>query len=438
MGQPAQASRGRRAQDLGLDSQLRGRILLTTSNFPRWTGDSTTPFVLNLAQDLQSLGWWVDVLAPHGPGAALAECLDGVSVERFRYAWPERHQTVCYQGGALVNLRKNRANVAKLPPLVLAEWAAIARRLTSRRYDLLHSHWALPQGFTGTLAAKPLRVPHVVTVHGSDVFALNHPLAVRAKAFAVRHADAVTVNSSATGRAVEQIAPRLTTLHRIPMGVAEVPPDAVAVDRLRRTHRRGDGPLLVFVGRLVEQKGVADVIAAVSILAGTHPDTTALIVGDGQDRSAFESLSQRLGLADRIAFLGWVEAREVVDHIAAGDVFVGPSRRGTDGSVEAQGLTFAEAMLAGTPVVATASGGIPDTVRHEETGLLVAEASPRQIAKAIERLVREPSLTAMLRENGRRHALAHFTRRASAMAFSELFEGLIRCNNAATVPAGHG
>lgn len=430
MGTPIQSERSRRAQSLDLETWGQRRILLTTSNFPRWTGDSTTPFILNLAQDLQMLGWWVDVLAPHAPGAALQENLAGVSVERFRYAWPERHETVCYQGGALINLRKNRANFAKLPSLVLAEWWAIARKLASGCYDLVNSHWILPQGFTGVLAARPFRVPHVITVHGGDVFALNHPLLTHAKAFALRHADAVTVNSSATGRAVEQIAPRLTALHRLPMGVAEDPPDAEAVDQLRRTHRRGDGPLIVFVGRLVAEKGVADVIAAVSVLADTHPHTTALIVGSGQDRATFERLSRQQNLEERITFTGWVEASEVANQIAAGDVFVGPSRRSEDGWIEAQGLTFAEAMLAGTPVVATATGGIPDTVRHEETGLLVEEGQPQQIAAAVARLVEEPELATRLAEAGRRMAEGEFTRRASAQAFSSLFDKLTSSRHA--------
>ena len=61
------------------------RLLCVTSNFPRWSGDSTTPFVLHLAQDLQSLGWEVHVLAPHAPDAELSEIIGCVRVERFRY-----------------------------------------------------------------------------------------------------------------------------------------------------------------------------------------------------------------------------------------------------------------------------------------------------------------------------------------------------------------
>ena len=161
----------RRGPDRESGRGAAGRVLLVTSNFPRWQGDATTPFVLNLAQDLQDVGWQVDVLAPHAPGALIRERLGGLEVERFRYLWPESLESVCYQGGALVNLRQKRSNFLKLPALVLSEWLAVVRRLRTGRYDLLNSHWILPQGFTGTLAARLLGVPHVLTVHGGDVFA---------------------------------------------------------------------------------------------------------------------------------------------------------------------------------------------------------------------------------------------------------------------------
>src|SRR4029079_6948243 len=71
-----------------------GRILSLTSSVPRWAGDSCAPFVLHLARDLQDLGWEVDVLAPHAPGAATSEKLEGVRIDRFRYLWPSSLETV--------------------------------------------------------------------------------------------------------------------------------------------------------------------------------------------------------------------------------------------------------------------------------------------------------------------------------------------------------
>jgi glycosyltransferase involved in cell wall biosynthesis len=409
--------------EAAMPSERLGRVLFVTSNFPRWEGDSTTPFVLHLAEDLQALGWQVDVLAPHAPGAPVRETLRGVSVMRFRYAWPETLQTLCYQGGALVNLRKRPAKALQLPAFVLAEWLAVVRRLASGRYDLLNSHWILPQGFTGALAAGPLGIPHVATVHGGDVFALRGRVLSAFKRFALRRADAVTVNSSATAAAVTEIAPDVPEIRRIPMGVSDARPGPAA--DVRGKYRRGNGPCLIFVGRVVEEKGVADLIRAVSLLAADLPDVSAVIVGEGPDRPAMEHLAQGLGVAERVAFTGWIETGEVTGYLAAADIFVGPSRTASDGWVEAQGLTFLEAMLAGIPVIATRTGGIIDAVRHEETGLLVSEASPEEIGAAVKRLVAEPDLTRRLCDAGADLVHRNFTRGVSAKAFGDLFREMV-------------
>lgn len=420
-----------------MGAEQRGRILCVTSNFPRWKDDSTTPFVLHLARDLQGLGWTVDVLAPHAPGAVLNETVAGVHVERFRYFWPEAGESVCYQGGALVNLRRRRLDYLKLPPLVLFEWASLARRLHSGRYDLVHSHWILPQGFTATLAAGPSRTPHVATVHGSDVLALNGPLLNRFKRFALRRADAVTANSSATRDAAIGLAPDIRNLQTVPMGVS-MPrePDMGAVAALRARYRRGRGPLLIFVGRVVLEKGVEDLIDAVRQLMPRLPDITALIVGDGQDRSMIEARAGAMGVGDRVTFAGWMSPEALPDYLAAGDMFVGPSW------IEAQGLIFAEAMLAGTPVIASDVGGVRDTVRDNETGILVPARASAEIARAVERLHGNEALSQSLAAAGRTYARHHCTGAQTANAFSRIFDGILlrrgrRSSTAASVTVEH-
>lgn len=398
-------------------------VLFVTSNLPRWEGDSTTPFVLHLAQDLQELGWNVDILAPHAPGAAAAETLSGVDIHRFRYLWPESQETVCYGGGALINLRKSKSNLAKLPMLVGAEWLSLSRKLASRRYAAIHSHWILPQGFVSSLAPSR-RVARLLTVHGGDIFGLQGAGLSAFKKLALQRADAVTVNSSATEAAVKQLCSPSRVV-QIPMGVTEVEAEPTAVEKVRAEHRRGEGPFVVFVGRLVDEKGVADVLEAVDQLQTSCPDVTAVVVGEGQDRAAFEAQAAELGLGERVRFTGWVPPEEVPAYLAAGDVFVAPSRRGTDGWTEAQGLTIAEAMMAGVPVIATALGGITDAVTDNETGVLVDERAPDQIAKAIERLHHDHSLARGIADRGQRLARERYGRRQSAGRFSDLLDELI-------------
>ncbi len=402
----------------------RGRLLVVTSNYPRWAGDSTTPFVLHLCRALAERDWEVDVLAPHAPGAAADERLGGIPVHRFRYLWPEGAETVCYQGGALVNVRRSKANLAKLPALVGAEWAVVRRRLRQGAYDAVHAHWALPQGLVGVLAAGR-RVPVVVTVHGGDVFALDQAPMRAAKRHAFRRAAAVTANSSATERAVLDLA-RPRRLERIPMGI-EVDPtvDPELVALVRAEHRRGDGPLLALVGRVVEEKGVFDLLDVVDRLRADLPQVTAVVVGEGQDREQAERRARERGLAGHVRFVGWVDAPDVPAWLAAADVVVAPSRTGPDGWTEGQGLAIVEAMAVRRPVVASDSGGIGDAVVDGETGLLVPEGQPDAMAEAVRRLVDDQVLAERLAEGGRALAVERFSAGASADAFSALFADVV-------------
>jgi glycosyltransferase involved in cell wall biosynthesis len=206
------------------------------------------------------------------------------------------------------------------------------------------------------------------------------------------------------------------------------PPDArhfELANRIQQEHRVERGPLLLFIGRLVEEKGVEDLLHATRLLGEQHPNIRTLVVGEGQDRVALQQTARDLAIADRVLFTGWVESEDIPAYLLAADVFVGPSRTSSSGWIEAQGLTFLEAMAAGTPIVATRLGGIVDSVTDGETGLLVAERAPEQLASAIHRLLLDSRLASRLSAAARQTVSERFSRDASAQAFSELFAEMI-------------
>lgn len=405
----------------------RGRVLCVTSNFPRWQGDSTTPFVLNLAEDLQTIGWHIDVLAPHAPGAAIQETMRGVNVRRFRYMWPSRGQTLCYGGGALINLRKHPFRLLQVPAFLALQTSAIRAALKTNAYDLIHSHWILPQGFSAMLARSKQNIPNVVTVHGGDIFALQGKLMGRLKARVLNSCEAVTANSSVTESAVRAVVSSRNRIERIPMGVTTDGwhDQTKALARQLRTQHRGEDGLLIFAGRLVEEKGIGDLLMALQILRREGVAVRLVAVGEGQERMRFERLAAALDLQNAVDFVGWVDPAMIYAYIGAGDVFLGPSKRAENGWVEAQGLTFLEAMVVGTPVVATRNGGIVDAVIDGQTGLLVDEDRPDQIAIAIKRLLGDDNLRERLVANAGASIENRFSREVSSRAFSELFQELI-------------
>jgi phosphatidyl-myo-inositol dimannoside synthase len=288
-----------------------------------------------------------------------------------------------------------------------------------------------PPAMTGPshtqLPVSPL--PHVLTVHGGDIFGLRGKLMGWFKRFALHGADAVTVNTSVTRQAVLETADPLPQLETIPTGVSVAPANPQQQDlarKLRAAHRRGAGPLLLFIGRIVEEKGVADLVQAVRLLRETHPDVHALIVGEGQERAEMERLAAQAGVAANITFTGWVEPTNIAAYLRAADIFVGPSRIAPDGWVEAQGLTFLEAMAAGMPVIATRCGGIVDSVVHDETGLLCGQRDVSGIAAAVVRIMNEPGLRRRLTSNADHVVRQQFSRATSATEFANLFAKLVR------------
>lgn len=362
------------------------KLLIVTSNYPRWEGDSTTPFVHNFARELVRQGVQVKVLAPHFVGAKTKAVIDGVEIRRFRYWLPLSGQTVCYQGGALGNLSKNPLNKLKLPTLVLAELMATIKEILFWKPDVVNSHWLLPQGFVAALACKVTNTKHVATVHGGDVFALNSPLFRKLKKFAINNSSLVTVNSSVTEKVTKELAPDAETpLLRLPTGILPLPIlDKTKTSELStQLQKESNEKLILFVGRLSEEKGVRQAIQATANLLETGTMVRLVVIGEGHEKDVFQKLVDELNINQHVDFLGWIENKDIYYYFAACDVFVGPSKKSNDGWIEAQGLTFVEAMLAGCPVIGSNSGGIPDAVQNGKTGWLVEPNDPVALQNAI-------------------------------------------------------
>ncbi|MBE91067.1 glycosyltransferase [Alteromonas macleodii] len=362
------------------------KILIVTSNYPRWPGDNTTPFVHNFARELVNQGVKVRVLAPHFEGAKRKDIMDDVEIRRFRYWLPESGQTVCYQGGALGNLKKNWVNKLKLPVLVACEFFFTLIQTLFWKPTWINSHWLIPQGFVCALVSKLTRAKHVATIHGGDVLALDGKTLRKFKSFSLKHSNVVTVNSSVTKAKAEELSPlSADNVILIPTGILPLPTLCnEQVSKLRAALLpENTKHLILFVGRVNEEKGVGELIDATKKLIDSGKSVHLAIVGSGHDECRFRELAENLDITESVTFVGWVNSKEIYNYYAAADVFAGPSKQSNDGWIEAQGLTFVEAMLAGCKVVGTNSGGIPDAVIHGKTGWLSEPGNADNLANAL-------------------------------------------------------
>ena len=394
---------------------MKPAILVLTSTYPRWANDPDPGFVHELCRRLAP-DYEVHVLAPHCRGAQRRETMDAVHVHRFRYFLTSGQQ-LAYDGGMLTKLQL-RPWLALLLPLFFCAQLFSAWRLSRRyRVALVHAHWVIPQGLVAWLLGLLRPAPLVVTSHGADVYGLRGGVASYLKGRVYTAASAVTVVSRAMAEAVgAQVA--ADKLQVAPMGV-DLQQRFVASAPL--AGREG----LVFVGRLVEKKGVDVLLRAYAHLARQRALPGLSIVGDGPLRPELEGMARDLGLAQSVTFAGAVPNAQLPQLLNRHAIAVVPSVVAASGDQEGLGLVTVEAMGCGCAVIASDLPAIRDVVRDGRNGLLFAPADAGALAVAIERLIDDDALRCELARQGGEGARRDFDWSGAARRYRELFATLL-------------
>jgi phosphatidylinositol alpha-1,6-mannosyltransferase len=188
-----------------------------------------------------------------------------------------------------------------------------------------------------------------------------------------------------------------------------------------RAELTGGGPLLLTVGRLAEtHKGFDRAIEALPEILSGAPDAHLVMAGPG-DTTALAALAERLGVRDRVHFLGLVARDRLLALYAACDLFLLPGRE-VGGSAEGFGIVFLEAALAGKPSVAGRVGGAREAVSDRRTGLLVDGNVATEVAKAVLILLGDPALRSRLGQAARQRALEEFDGRRQRAEFAALLD----------------
>ena len=382
------------------------KVLFLTHSFPRAHGDAPGSFVLRLAEALRAEGADVHVVAPGALGLASEESFDGVPVERFRYA-PRRYETLAYTGTMAEEVRASLTAKIALIGFLGSEFRTAVRAARRMEPDLVHAHWWFPGGLVGSWVNGLARVPLVTTLHGTDIRLARSVGVARALFRSV-------VSRSATVTVVSRwLAGEARSLAR---GVDPVVAPMPVADELFTPGGERSTDQLLFVGRLNRQKGIELLLRALAI-AQSAPLLD--VVGAGPDEEDLRRLTAELGLTDRVSWHGTQSQPRLADFYRRAAALVVPS---VD---EGLGLVAVEGLLCEAPVIAFASGGLTDTVRHEVTGLLVPPGDVPALAAAIDDLLRRPDRGAALGRAGRLHALATFAPSSVARRYMEIYQSAL-------------
>lgn len=382
----------------------RMRVDHVVTAFPRDKDDVITPWMVELLRSSRERGTDARVLAPAYRGLG-DHRIRGIPVRRFRYA-PARWERLSHEETVPERVRRRPVWSLLVPPYLAAGTAA-AWRLGREAPDVVHVHWPFPHALFGA-AARAASGGRTALVCSFYAVGLNWvdrrmPWLRPLLRWSARTADAVTANSSQTARLVRRITGR----------EAEVIPSAAARRMEEAGERRepltAEGPLrLLFVGRLVERKGVEYLVRALPrILSEREVELT--VVGEGEWEREIRSAARECGVEDRVTLTGFVPARQLARLYAGCDVFVLPAVVDRKGDTEGLGVVLLEALTFGRPVVASALGGIPDIVKDGATGWLVPPEDPGVLADQILQLAAHPEEARRVAEEGRRHAQRNFS-----------------------------
>jgi colanic acid/amylovoran biosynthesis glycosyltransferase len=310
--------------------------------------------------------------------------------------------------GAVVVARDPLVNVATFPhaPLTRATGkVALATQIVMRRADLVHAHFGYAAGDIVGVARRTRR-PFVVSLHGNDATARTPSHYERIAPASA----AVIVPSRFLADHAERLGFDASKVHVIPAGVdtAFFTPTPLP-----------DGPpIAVFVGRLVEKKGVDVLLEAWSVVRRAVPDARLVVLGDGPLAPIVGGDGVRHELPDPA-----LRHRQVLDLIRSSTVVVQPSRTGADGDAESLLLVNLEAQASGRALVTTQHGGIPEFVDDTST-VLVPENDAAALAGALVEVLRDRALASRLGSAGPDVA-ARFDVRSCTARVDDLYERLV-------------
>jgi len=297
----------------------------------------------------------------------------------------------------------------------------LTRALRRVRADVFHMQVPNPTMIVALLQARPA-APLVVT-YQSDLVRQRvlGPLFRPLERLAYRRVRAILPTSPTYVPGSRFLRPYGDRIEVLPMGIDLAPyraPSAEDRDTAERVRARYPGPLWLGCGRLIYYKGFLNAIRALPRVPGT-----LLLVGDGPDRAMLEAEAARLGVAERVVFLGAMPYQKVVPYYLAASAFWFPSNARS----EAFGIVQVEAMAAGCPVLNTAipHSGVAWVSRHDETGLTVPMDDPEALAAAARRLLEEPGLRDRLAAAARARAAAEFDHRVMARRSLEIYRRVL-------------
>lgn len=365
------------------------KLLALASTFPAGDSDPVPAFVRDqlvsmkkARSDLQ-----IAVLAPHDPRSRTRNFTrrEGYDEYRFHYFWPFRAEKLAGRG-IMPALHANPFNYLLLPFFFLGEFLALLSLTRRLRPDLIYAHWFTPQGIVASLVGLITRTPFVFTTHASDVDVwqkvpfmgryIVRNVAMRARAFtAVSQRSMRKLERFFSPRQWQELQGRAAI---IPMGVTIPSPPPVTANPT------SDRTIILFMGRLVEKKGVQYLLSAYATARCNLAASQLIIAGEGPLREQLQHQAERLGLEeDQVKFVGFVSGTAKSELLAQAHIHVTPSIVTESGDAEGLPVSLMEGLAYGKVCIATVESGADEVITSGVDGFLVPQKDVGALSDAL-------------------------------------------------------
>jgi glycosyltransferase involved in cell wall biosynthesis len=350
---------------------LRILHILTACPYSEEEAEVLTPWLWRVLREVERKGVKVELFCPRYLGRE-GEGFGDFYVHRFPYFFP-KGEILGYKTAIPELLKFNRWAKFLIPFYITSGFLNAIILSGKENYDVIHVHWPIPL----SLFSLPFKVKGTPVVHSyyTAEVKLAESLGILGKALKilVKTANVKTAISSYSAKLLGE-----ENVIILPYS------SALEFKEFFPPKEKPENPRILFVGRLVERKGVIYLIWAMRILKERGIRAELRIVGEGP---LMESLKNSAKDLDSVKFLGKLSTEELMEEYKRADIFVLPSIVDSRGDTEGLGVVLLEALSFGLPVIASNVGGIPDIVEDGKTGLLVPEKDPVAIADAIEKLL---------------------------------------------------